>query len=401
MPSWTVFGRLALACALALGPNVAGAVDWDDPAVDRLVHEGVRQSDDGDYDAALRTWERLKALAPHHPAPHVHAVDTLYWLQVQEDDSGDYDEAIARESEAAIRESEAWLAEHPDDPRAHFYLGAALINRGRLHGIRLEIYRAGRLGERGRVALERALALDPTLHDAKFPLGLYSFYASQVPNLFQWLDFLWFVPKGDAELGIRYLGEAYEDGDLYRFAGGFFLAHVRTFYGEANLAEALAVTKDLHARHPHNSLVHLELVDLLLTVSQYDDVITEARALEAHPGNQLHHRGRVNMARIWRARAELYRGRPETAWTTLEPFGDDGPKNPDWGNRWVRVTRGQILDVQGQRERAIAQYESVASLEVPGDPRSMSTARAGLEAPFELDLPPVIGPVETKEAGGG
>ncbi|MDJ0869180.1 MAG: tetratricopeptide repeat protein [Myxococcota bacterium] len=396
--SWIVVAMLALASCIA--SMAAESAEWDDPVVDRLVREGTRQNDDGDYDAAAETWARLRAHAPVHPAPHVHAVDTLYWLQVQSDDRGGFDEAIARECAAAIRKGEAWVAARPQDARAHFYLGQALFNRGRLHGMRAELYRAYRLGERGRLALERALALDPALHDAKFSLGLYAFYASQVPSLFKWLDFLWFIPKGDAEQGLRYFDEVYRYGERYRLTGGFFLSHALTFYEDPDLARALAVTRELHARHPRNSIVHFDLVDLLLMVSDYEGAMREARALEAHPDPAEHHRGRANMARIWRARIELHRGRPEEAWTILETFGADGPANPDWGNRWVRVTRGQILDVQGQRARALAEYQHVASLDVPRNPRSMVAARAGLEAPFQLDLPPVIAPVETKEAGG-
>jgi len=395
--------RLWPILALAWGfAHPAPAADpWSDPDLAAQLREGVRHNDDGDYDAAEATWRRLAESAPLHPAPHVHAVDTLFWRQVQEDDDGDYDEAILRESELAIAKSEAWAKARPDDARAHFYLGQALISLGRLHGIRARLYRAGSLGERGREALERALELDPSLQDAKFSLGLYAYYASLVPEVFQWLNFLWFVPKGDAATGLRQLEEAWRGGDLYRFTGGFFLAHVLTYHEQESYARAFEILRSLHDAHPHNSMVHFELVELLITVEDYERAIQEALALEAHPGTARHDRGRANMARIWRARARLLSGQPERAWEILQPFGAEGPEEPDWGSRWVRLTRGQILDVQGERERAIAQYESVAWLDLPGEPRSRERARAGLEKPFVLDAAPEIGPRAREARGRG
>ena len=389
-------GCAALAMGLTAGTTLAD--DWRDPEVDRLIHVGMRQADDGDYTAAARTWASLNQLAPAHPAPHVHAVDTLFWLQVHEDDNSSYDEAIQRESEEAVRKAEAWAAAEPLDPRAHFYLGQAKLHLGRLHGVRARLYTAGSVSESGRETLEHALELEPSLDDAKYGLGLYAYYASQLANIFKWIDFLWFVPKGDAEKGLRYLGDAFEKGDLYALTGGFILANVLTYMEPQDHPKALALTRQLHADHPGNSLVHFELVELLVMVGEYEEAIREASVLEAHPGQERHHRGRAQAARVWRARAELMRGNPETAWTILEPFGADGPEAPDWGNRWVKVTRGQILDVQGKRESALVEYEQVASLKLPGNsPRSQEAARAGLETPFELDLPPVLEP----RAGGG
>jgi tetratricopeptide (TPR) repeat protein len=381
----------ALALATMVASMGAAAAPEHTPAVDQLIRQGIGHDADGNYEAAAATWERLRELAPEHPGAHVHATDTMYWLQVYEDDDERYDEAILRESLAGVRKSEAWVDEKPDAARAHLYLGQSLINLGRLHGIRGRLYKAGSLGERGREHLERSLELDPTLSDARFPLGLYAYYASQVPRLFQWFNFLWFVPKGNAQQGLRDLDEVRQRGDYYRFAGAFHLANIRTYHSAQDRALALAITRHLHEQHPSNSLVHFELVEVLMLERDYEEALIEARALEDHPGEAPHHRGRANVGRIWRARAELHLGRAQRAWETLETFGTDGPDVPGWGRRWVAVTRGQILDVQGERDGAIAQYRRVASPESANPDRSGQAARAGLEAPFALDEPASVG----------
>jgi tetratricopeptide (TPR) repeat protein len=381
----------ALALATLVAPLGAAAVPQHTAAIDQLIRQGIGHDADGDYEAAATTWERLRELAPEHPAAHVHAADTMYWLQVHEDGDERYDEEILRESLTGVRKSEAWIEEKPDAAHAHLYLGQSLMNLGRLHGIRGRLYKAGSLGEQGRGHLERALDLDPTLSDARYPLGLYAYYASQVPKLFQWLNFLWFVPKGNAQQGLRDLDDVRQQGDYYRFTGAFHLANIRTYQSTQDRALALAITRHLHEQHPSNSLVHFELVEVLMLEGDYDEVLIEARELEGHPGEALHHRGRANVGRIWRARAELHLGRPQRAWEILETFGPDGPEVPGWGRRWVAVTRGQILDVQGERDDAIVQYHLVASPESTNPDRSAQAARAGLQAPFALDEPASVG----------
>ena len=204
------FTMLLAFATLLLVPTQAAlaakAESWNSPSVDALVQKGLRHNSDGDYEAAALTWKRLSEVAPRHPAANVHTVDTLIWLQIFEDSDTSLDDDIVRESEEGIRKAEVWVEERPRDARAHLYLGHALMNLGRLHGIRLRIYRAGIYGERARRELERALELEPSLTDAKYSIGLYAYYASMIPDLVQWLSFLWFIPTADAPLGLQPTG---------------------------------------------------------------------------------------------------------------------------------------------------------------------------------------------------
>ena len=360
---------------------------WWNPQLAALVHEGMRNNSDGDFAAASQVWKKLGEIAPHHPAANAHAVDTLYWLQIFDDDDTSYDDDILREGEEAIRKAEAWVEAHPNNARANMYLGHSLMNLGRLHGVRMRIYKAGVYGDKSFEALERALELDPNLTDAKFSLGLYYYYASLIPEVVQWLSFLWFVPTADAPLGLQYLGEVAEHADLFQFTAAFYLSNIRMYHpNRLDPAYALSTIEKLYEEHPQNSLIHFEVVEALLTADRYEEALRDATLLEAHQGKTRHERGRANMGRIWRARAEVFLGRPKRSLKLLESFGEDGPVVPSWGNRWVHVTRGQAKDTMGQREEALAMYQKVVALDLdPLFARSAQIAAKGIEKPFHPD----------------
>ena len=68
--------------------------------------------------------------------------------------------------------------------------------------------RAARDGKRIKDALERALALDPALDDAKFGIGLYHYYADIAPAALRLLRWLLLLPGGDRADGLRQIEEA-------------------------------------------------------------------------------------------------------------------------------------------------------------------------------------------------
>ncbi len=90
------------------------------------------------------------------------------------------------------------------------------------------------------------------------------------------------------------------------------------------------------------------------------------------------------MGRVWRARAEMQLGRPERAWQLLEHFCEDGPETPTWGHLWVEVSRGQIQDTMGEREKALAHYQRIVALKLnPTFNRSAEIAAKGVKEPFQ------------------
>ena len=397
---------LGLALLVASGAAANSGVPHEDalpdPSAVPLAHrdlilQGLRHGFEGDLAAANRVWGEIRKRDPGHPAAPVFEVNTLYWMQMYDEDDTRWDDAILERSGEGIRLAVARLDDDPDDLEGHFYLGQALMHRGRIKGIRGRYLSAGTDGERARKHLERVLELRPDLVDGRYQVGLYYYYASLLPRIVsRWLGWLWFVPSGDGPTGLRYLNEVRTDGDLFRDDAAFILGNIYTYHEPQFHDRAVVLVHDLHERYPSNTLIHFELLEILFEIGDYAGSAEEARKLQTNSGRGGLERGRIDMARAWQARAELQLGDPETAWRTLSFFDDDGPERPYWGGAWVNLTRGRILDVLGERERAVVRYERVLAYRSPqGSRRASELARLALEEPFRLEQPVTMSPAES------
>jgi tetratricopeptide (TPR) repeat protein len=355
-----------------------------------LIRRGMRHNFAGEFEAANRVWRELRELDPAHPAGPLFEVSTLYWFQMFDESVTRWDAAILAGCVEAIALAQARLDADPDDLEGNLYMGLALMNRGRLRGIRGKYVKAGTDGEVAREHLERVLELRPDLVDGRFQIGLYYYYASLVPRIVsRFFGWLWFVPSGDGPTGLRYLHEVLETGDLFRDDAAFMLVNIYTYHEPEFRHHALVLVRHLHERFPRNALIHFELIELLYLQRDWRGVIAEASRLEAETGGSELERGRRTMATVWRARAELLSGEPQAAWQTLAGFGDDGPQSPNWAGAWINLTRGQILDVQGERGSAVAEYRRVLAYESPkGSERASELAEQALQRPFRIEERP-------------
>lgn len=374
---------LALLCVSALGLTLSAIAHADESDIDTLIERGVTLTFEGRRDDADEVWQRLRKVDPTSPAGALHQVDTLWWRVMFDEGDTKYDDDIESYSIEATRLARQQLQANPEDADAHYYLGRALIHRGRLDGIRGRFLAAGSFGEEGRPHLERAVEIDPNLIGARYPLGLYYFYADLVTRWFKWLSWLWFVPSGDGPTGLRYIEGAADRPGIHQYDAQFVLADISMDFPPLRVDRAEALLDGLHERFPANTLIHYQLIDARFTAGRFQDVIDESFVLETGAGGDELDDVIRSMAPLWRARAELQMGDAKRAAKTLRAFPEHGPARPHWGNAWVSVTRAQLLDSVGKRPEAEALYQRVTDLEAPHRSREAAVvAEGGLDAPF-------------------
>lgn len=222
------------------------------------------------YDKILNAdFEALQQVLPSTcpPAPRVACLGLealSLWWQIQLDPKNPRSDTIfLSKATAAIAEAERMTKAEPDRAEAWFYLGAAYGVRAQFRIHRLERLAAARDGKRIKEALERALALDPAMHDAEFGIGMYRYYAGVAPAFFRFLRYLLLLPGGDRVDGLRQLERAASRGQLVRGEAQYQIQVLYLWY-ENKWREALTIVRGLQDSYPRNPLfrqIEAEILD--------------------------------------------------------------------------------------------------------------------------------------------
>ena len=217
---------------------------------------------DADFDGLAKA---LPDTCP--PAPQVACLGLealSLWWQIQLDpESKALDTRFLTKVNEAIAAAERMTAASPGSAEAWFYLGAAYGVRAQFRVHRYERLAAARDGKRIKESLERALVLDPNLHDAEFGIGMYRYYADIAPAVFRFLRFLLLLPGGDREDGLRQLERAASEGVLVRGEAQYQI-HVLYLWYEKKWPQALEIIRGMQARYPRNPLlrqIEAEILD--------------------------------------------------------------------------------------------------------------------------------------------
>src|SRR4051812_32087503 len=198
---------------------------------------------------------QLANACPPAPAEACRVLEVVaLWWEIQLDPNNETrDSRLQQTAAAAIAAAEQWTQREPGRAEAWFYLAAArapLVQWRVLRGQRLA---AARDGGTIKTALEHALALDPSLHDAHFGIGLYLYYADVVPAPLKALRWVLLMPGGDRTKGLQEILVARDRGELLADEADYQLHFLYLWY-EHEPARALELLMRLDARHPSNPL---------------------------------------------------------------------------------------------------------------------------------------------------
>jgi tetratricopeptide (TPR) repeat protein len=240
------------------------------------------------------------------PAPVCQVMDVVSrWWQLQGDPlDRRHDADFDRRATAAVAGAEAWTVAEPSTAEAWFYLGAAYSTRVQWRVLRGQRLAAARDGKHIKDALERALALDPTLQDAYFGIGLYRYYADVAPVAARMLRWLLLLPGGDREAGLREMLRARDGAHLLRDEADYQLQTLYVWY-EKRPEEALAIARRLQERHPHNpvfaqtvaEIEDVHLSDHASSLRSWQALLADARAGHVAWADMTEVRARLGVAR--------------------------------------------------------------------------------------------------------
>jgi tetratricopeptide (TPR) repeat protein len=324
--------------------------------------------------------QNAKAAAPQEACQLLEVV--ALWWQIQLDPKNRvHDDEFQAKSNAVIAAMEAWTEREPMRAEAWFYLGGAYGARAQWRVLREQRLAAARDGKRIKNALEQALALDPSLTDAYFGIGLYHYYADVAPAAFRMLRWVLLLPGGDRLEGMREMLRARSDGQLLQSEADYQLHLIYLWY-EKQPERALQLLRGLHDRHPRNP-VFVQLIaeiqdvylhDLQASRQTWETLLDSAQAPRVAEPAMTEASARLGLARVLDRLSD-----PDTAMQHLHAIIETKPPGPYGVLARAQLTLGQILDRLGRREEALHAYHAALDVVPPDDPdRVVRAARAGI-----------------------
>ena len=366
------------------------------PDVMAYATEGINGVYSLDYPTAQKNIQLVFDAYPDHPFAHFGNAMIAwsryeYEFETSDDAQRKVFEQILNDSIAGIKR---WLKQYPDDPNGYMGLGA-------LYGLRAMFSMRNRSwvtayfsGRRAIKNLEKSLALDPTYYDAYFGLGIYQYFAGTLPNVIKVLAQIVAI-KGNPDEGVRQLNLARTKAMFTADSAKLILIEVQNTRGSKfyNPQKSLEFIRELHAKYPNNPLMHYVEVICLYETGNFEEVSTKAQYFLDQIGQNPFYKD-IYIARAYTAlgTTQMAQGNFEKAREIFEQ-GRQAIRAQDpsrWGV-WNELRLGQVYDILGQREKALAQYKYVLSFRDKWGFDEL--AKALIKKPYQVPANGDVGPL--------
>lgn len=366
-------------CLIALSSTVlAATVQAESRAAnDESLTHGYDLAYNLDHQKALEVFKTVIAKRPDDPAGY-RSVSAITWLHILflrgtiladdylegsvgrpsgkvEKPPKDLNRVFQTNVQRAIELAEKAVRQSPDDPDAHYEMGAALgLTVSYMASVDGQPLRALRNAKRAVTEHKKVLELDPSRKDANLIPGIYRYMVSMLPAAPRLMAY--FVGfDGGKEAAIRMIEEAAAYPSEAQTEAK--LALVLIYNREKDYDRAQDVLSDLKQRYPRNRLVWLESASTWLR----DDRMAMAELTLLQGFNKLEADDRTRMfgeEAIW----QLKRGTVRLALNQIADAGADLAAARDtearpWVNGRAHIELGKIADLHGNRPRALEEYD--------------------------------------------
>jgi tetratricopeptide (TPR) repeat protein len=397
--------RFAICIAVLLAvtnclPNILLAQNLKSVEFQEEASKGFDHVYSLEYDEARNAFQKLRQRFPQHPGPPLYLALTLWQHELFLREGLGLDRLVAPESfmQATARqmpaedrnaffkyleESQAYcwaiLKEKPDNRDARYFLGAA---HGVLAAFALTIDHDKREAFRqGKKAYQYHLGIvqeQPDYYDAYVTLALYEYVVANLPWQIRWIAQIAGY-KGTEERAFKYLRTAATKSQFVSVNARSTL--VVLCVREKLYDEALENAQYLHRRYPHNFQLHLNVARILTEMNRPDQA-TEAymqivALAEARTPN--YQKMPLGLFRYNVGKALMNMDRLEPAQRLFSAAILD-PATAERERALSHLGLAQVLDLRGNRQQAIVNYEQVMIAANFED--SHNTAQSYLKKPY-------------------
>ncbi|HVO33823.1 MAG TPA: hypothetical protein VMU17_07895, partial [Elusimicrobiota bacterium] len=241
---------------------------------------------------------------------------------------------------------------------AYLYWGGAEGLKGRWLVTQKEWVDAYFRGKAGAKYLRKAITYNPDLYDAYMGLGIYDYFTDTLSGVQAVLAAL--LIHGDRGRGLRELQLAIDKGQHARVEAMLFLTEIYTF--EENTPDkALPLTQELRHEFPQSPAMHLAEIMTYYSLGQWDHVKIEAAIFLRQSEQETPYYSRLGIrpALYCLGVAALMGDRDaETCLRDMNQILEGGEDSSRWVT-FAHLRRGQVYDLRGQRDQALAEYRRV------------------------------------------
>ncbi|MCK4547629.1 MAG: tetratricopeptide repeat protein [Candidatus Eisenbacteria sp.] len=380
-PRALVLFLLLAALWISTGEVWAGTLGPSSPFHPYIV-QGMEEVFSGRFDEALKVTERMIALDPESPVGHFYRGATYWWMFLIDPDNKTVGTKVEENLERAVQKGKKRLDADPNDVEALFYLGGAYGFRARYRIVEARWWGAAWDGRKAKGFLEKVAALEPEWVDTNLGLGMYNYYVDVLPKYFQVLRIVAFIPAGDREKGLAQLRRAMREGIYTRSEARFFLLDIMKDH-EKDYVRALQLVRELAGEYPENPFFRLlEVVIHVNRLGRYSEAIRLSEGLLAELENSpfMFADDVAVRAQYYLGKAHFFRGNSPAALNAFETLLAGDPERPQWVIAWANMRLGQVYDMEGRREEALARYRRVLKMREYGE--THDAARRWIKKPF-------------------
>ncbi|MGE5839165.1 MAG: tetratricopeptide repeat protein [Deltaproteobacteria bacterium] len=331
----------------------------------RDIIEGINHLYDLEFDEAEKSFSRVVARRPDHPAGYFYmAMVTWSRLSVgfwTDQNLKEYVERIDKTISVARKRIEI----NEKDSRSYFYLGGALGFKGRFELMQHKWFSSYNLAYEAIEALKTCQKLDSENKDVLLGLGIYDYYTAKLSGVLKFLTYL-FLHKGDKDEGLRKLHTAADEAVYSGLEAKSMLIHIY-LYLEEDYDRALPLIQDLRTRFRKNmrylffeGLVYIRKDRESKYREMVDSLVAESRRKESAGDRIIWH----NQALYLEATYHLFRGETESARSKLDTILSTA--EPDLDPDMIAfplVKKGMSYDLEGKRDMALEFYRQVLELD--------------------------------------
>ena len=390
----------AIATTVLIGSLVPNLHAAPQETADALRRTAESLAYDLDHDEALALLRRSLSLAPEDPRSH-RALANVLWLNLlfrrgavtvdhylgsftsQTVDlrkpPAEIDAEFRKEVGTAIQLAERLVAQRPDDPQAHYELGAAIgLQASYVATVEGRMLAGFRGARRAYDEHERVLALDPSRKAAGLIVGTYRYVVSTLSLPVRMMAYVAGF-GGGRDRGIQLIEAAAAQPSDSRVDA--FFALVLMYNRERRYDDALRVLQELHRLHPRNRLIVLESGSTALRAGrpeQAEELLTRGLAMLA-ADTRPRFPGEEALWRYKRGAARVARGRLDAALQDLNAA--TGADAAPWVQGRARVELARVALARGNPTAAAAEARQARALCEQGrDPVCVGDAEKALRS---------------------